>query len=169
MAISMYRACVPPIARTLTNLRGILETAAAHAEAKKIDPSVLLNLRLFPDMFPLVRQVQIAADNAKGVAARLAGVEPPRYEDNEASFPELYARIDKTLAYLATFTPEQIDGSEGRAISLTVRERTLAFDGLTYLLEYALPNILFHVTTAYAILRHGGVAIGKKDFLGKFS
>src|SRR5512134_2751437 len=118
MTISMYRASVPPIVRSLTNLRAILEKAAAHAEAKKIDPSVLLALRLYPDMFPLSRQVQIATDNAKGVAARLAGLEPPQYEDTETTIPELIARIDKTVAYLQTFMPGQIDGSDDRTIVL---------------------------------------------------
>lgn len=167
MAISMYRASVPPIVRSLTNLRTILEKAAAHAEARKIDPSVLLNMRLYPDMLPMSRQVQIATDNAKGVASRLAGMEPPKYEDNESTFPELVARIDKTLAYLGTFEPEQIDGSEERTITLPRRDTTLTIAGTPYLLEYVLPNFYFHVTIAYAILRHCGVEIGKQDFLGK--
>lgn len=167
MAISMYRASVPPIVRSLTNLRTILEKAAAHAEARKIDPSVLLNMRLYPDMLPMSRQVQIATDNAKGVASRLAGMEPPKYEDNESTFPELVARIDKTLAYLGTFEPGQIDGSEERTITLPRRDTTLTIAGMPYLLEYVLPNFYFHVTIAYAILRHCGVEIGKQDFLGK--
>lgn len=167
MAISMYRASVPPIVRSLTNLRTILEKAAAHAEARKIDPSVLLNMRLYPDMLPMSRQVQIATDNAKGVASRLAGMEPPKYEDNESTFPELVARIDKTLAYLGTFEPGQIDGSEERTITLPRRDTTLTIAGTPYLLEYVLPNFYFHVTIAYAILRHCGVEIGKQDFLGK--
>jgi hypothetical protein len=169
MTISMYRASVPLIVRSLTNLRAILEKAAAHAEAKKIDPSVLLTMRLYPDMFTLSRQVQIAADNAKGVAARLAGLEPPKYEDHESTFPELVARIDKTVAYLETFKPEQIDGSEERTITLPLRGTTLSLNGLPYLLEFVLPNFYFHVTIAYAILRHCGVEIGKQDFLGKLS
>lgn len=167
MVISMYRASVPPIVRSLTNLRTILEKAAAHAEARKIDPSVLLNMRLYPDMLPMSRQVQIATDNAKGVASRLAGMEPPKYEDNESTFPELVARIDKTLAYLGTFEPEQIDGSEERTITLPRRDTTLTIASTPYLLEYVLPNFYFHVTIAYAILRHCGVEIGKQDFLGK--
>lgn len=167
MAISMYRASVPPIVRSLTNLRTILEKAAAHAEARKIAPSVLLNMRLYPDMLPMSRQVQIATDNAKGVASRLAGMEPPKYEDNESTFPELVARIDKTLAYLGTFEPGQIDGSEERTITLPRRDTTLTIAGTPYLLEYVLPNFYFHVTIAYAILRHCGVEIGKQDFLGK--
>ncbi|HSD61876.1 MAG TPA: DUF1993 family protein [Burkholderiales bacterium] len=167
MTISMYRASVPPIVRSLTNLRAVLEKAAAHAEAKKIDPSVLPATRLYPDMFPLSRQVQIATDNAKGVAARLAGLEPPKYEDKESTLPELVARIDKTLAYLGTFRPEQIDGSEEKTIVLPMRSGPLNLAGLRYLLELVLPNFYFHVTVAYAILRHCGVEIGKQDFLGK--
>jgi uncharacterized protein len=169
VTISMYRASVPPIVRSLTNLRAVLERAAAHAEAKKIDPSVILAMRLYPDMFALSRQVQIATDNAKGVVARLAGLEPPKYEDNESTFPELLARIDKTVAYLATFKPEQIDDSEETTITLPLRGGTLSMLGLPYLLEFVLPNFYFHVTVAYAILRHCGVEIGKQDYLGRFS
>jgi hypothetical protein len=164
----MYQACVPPLLRTLGNLAGILEKAAAHAEARKIDPAVLIGGRLYPDMFPLARQVQIATDNAKGCAARLAGLDPPRFDDTETTFPELIARVRKTADFLATFKPEQIDGSEARTITLVMRHGTLTFPGQTYLLTYALPNFYFHATTAYAILRHNGVELGKQDFLGKF-
>ncbi len=167
MKISMYQASVPTFTLMLNNLSAILEKAAAHAEAKKIDPAVLLNARLYPDMFPLSRQVQIATDNAKGCAARLAGAEPPKYEDNETTFSELIARIRKTAEYLATFKPEQIDGSEDRAITLKFRDTTRKFVGMPYLLNYVLPTIYFHITTAYGILRHNGVEIGKQDFLGK--
>ena len=166
MSISMYLATVPPILRSLSNLREILGKAAAHAEARKIDPSVLVNARLYPDMFPLSRQVQIATDMAKGAASRLAGLEPPKYEDTEATFAELVARLDKTIALLESIKPEQIDGSEERDIVIPMRDRTLTFKGLPYLLDYVLPNVYFHATTAYAILRHNGVEIGKKDFLG---
>lgn len=166
MSISMYLATVPPILRSLTNLREILGKAAAHAEAKKIDPSVLVNARLYPDMFPLSRQVQIASDTAKGAVSRLAGLEPPKYEDNETTFAELRARLDKTIALLESIKPDQIDGSEERDIVIPMRDRTLTFKGLPYLLDYVLPNVYFHATTAYAILRHNGVEIGKKDFLG---
>lgn len=169
MSISMYLASVPPILRALTNLRAILEKAAAHAEAKKITPSVLVNARLYPDMLPLSRQIQMATDNAKGAVSRLAGMEPPKYEDNESTFPELVARIDKTIALLETFKPEQIDGSEDKTITLPMHDRTLTFKGMPYLLDYVLPNFYFHVITAYAILRHNGVEIGKQDFLGKIS
>jgi len=167
MTISMYQASVPVITRSLTNLRTLLEKAAAHAEANKIDPLVLLNARLFPDMFPLVRQVQIATDMAKGGASRLAGAEVPKYEDNEASFAELIARINKAITLLETFKPAQINGSEDRDITVPMRDRNLRFKGLPYLLDYVLPNIYFHVTTTYAILRHNGVVLGKGDFLGK--
>jgi len=167
MTISMYQASVPAMIKTLSNLRNLLEKASTHAEAKKIDPSVLVNGRLYPDMFPLSRQVQIATDMAKGAASRLAGQEVPSYEDNEATFPELIARLDKTIALLVTFKPGDIDGSEDRTITLPMRDRTLTFKGLPYLIDYVLPNVYFHTTTAFAILRHNGVEIGKKDFLGK--
>ena len=162
----MYVSSVPPIIRSLTNLRSILEKAVAYAEAKKIDPSVLINARLFPDMFPLSRQVQIATDVAKGAASRLAGLEPPKYEDNESTFPELLARLDKTIALLESFKPEQMVGSEDRTIKLPMHDKTVIFKGLPYLVDFVLPNVYFHVTTAYAILRHNGVEIGKRDFLG---
>jgi uncharacterized protein len=169
MSISMYQASVPPIIRTLTNLRAILEKAAAHAEARKIDPSVLVNARLYPNMYPLSRQVQIATDMAKGGASRLAGKEIPKYEDYESTFPELIARLEKTIALLEAFKPDEIDGSEEKAITLQLHDRTLTFKGQPYLLDYVLPNVYFHATTAYAILRHNGVEVGKKDFLGKAS
>ena len=168
MTISMYQASVPVFIRMLNNLIAILEKTAAHAEARKIAPAVLLSSRLYPDMFPLSRQVQIASDTAKGGAARLAGTEPPKYEDNETTFPELIERLRKTIAYLNTLKPAQIDGSEKRAVTLKVRDEMLTFEGLTFLLNRALPNLYFHVSTAYAILRHSGVEIGKKDYLGKF-
>ena len=167
MTISMYQASVPVFIRMLNNLSAILEKAAAHAEAKKIVSAVLLGSRLYPDMFPLSRQIQIASDTAKGGAARLAGMEPPKYEDNETTFPELIERLRKTIAYLNTLKPEQIDGSEKRAVTLKVRDEMLTFEGLTFLLNRVLPNLYFHISTAYAILRHSGVEIGKKDYLGK--
>lgn len=166
MTISMYQASVPVCIRMLNNLAGILEKAAAHAEAKKIDPSVLINDRLFPDMLPMGRQIMIASDTAKGGAARLAGLEPPKYEDNEKTFPELIERLRKTVNYLKTLKPEQIDGSEKRAITLKVRDDTLTLEGLPYLLNRVLPNLYFHISIAHAILRHNGVDIGKKDYLG---
>jgi hypothetical protein len=165
-SISMYVTSVPPIVRSLSNLRSILEKAAAYVEAKKIDPSVLINARLYPDMFPLSRQVQIATDVAKGAVSRLAGLESPRYEDNESSFTELLARVNKTIALLESFKPEQINGTEDKSINLPMHDKTVTFKGLPYLLDFVLPNVYFHVTTVYAILRHNGLEIGKKDFLG---
>ncbi len=167
MKMSMYQASLPVFKRMLTNLAAILEKGAAYAEARNVDPAVLINARLFPDMFPLARQVQVASDTVKGYAARLAGKEIPKYEDNEKTFPELIARINKTIAYIDTFKPENIDGSEDKPITIALRSGDLQFDGITYLLHFALPNFYFHVTTAYDILRHCGVEIGKQDFLGK--
>lgn len=166
MSITMYDATIPPLRRALTNLLHILDKAAGHAEKQNIDPAVLVNMRLFPDMFPLARQVQIATDVAKGCAARLAGLEPPKYEDNEQSFPELKARVEKTLAFLDSVAPDQIAGSETRTVTLKVGKDTLTFQGLGYLQHFVLPNVYFHVTTTYAILRHCGVELGKRDFLG---
>ena len=167
MTISMYQACVPPLIHSLSNLAAILEKGAAHAEAKKIDPSVLIGTRLYPDMFPLSRQVQIASDVARRGAARLAEVEAPKIEDNETTFPELIARLQQTTSYLETLTPNMIDGSEEKSISLPVGKDTMTFKGMPYLLYFVLPNVYFHVTTAYDILRHCGVELGKMDFLGK--
>jgi uncharacterized protein len=167
MKISMYQACVPTIIRSLNNLAAILEKGAAHAEAKKIDPGVLIGSRLYPDMFPLVKQVQIASDVSKGGSARLAQIEPPAFEDNEATFPELVARLRKTVTFLESLKPEQIDGSEDRTVTWQTRTATKSMQGLPYLLNHVLPNVNFHVTTAYAILRHNGVELGKQDFLGK--
>ena len=167
MKLSMYQASVPVYVKMLNNLITILEKAAAHAESKKIDPAVLVNSRLYPDMFPLARQVQIASDNAKGSTARLSGQEPPKFEDNEGTFSELIGRVQKTISYLNTFKPEEIDGSEERAISLKVGGKPRDFQGQQYLLTFALPNFYFHMTTAYAILRHCGVEVGKQDFLGR--
>ncbi len=166
MPLSMYQASVPVFIRALTNLSAILAKAESWAQARKIEPSVLVNARLAPDMFPLSRQVQIASDVAKGCAARLAGQEAPSFPDTESSFAELQARIEKTVAYLKTFQPSQIDGSETRDIRLKIGGNDLQFTGQDYLLTFVLPNIFFHVTTTYAILRHNGLDIGKKDFLG---
>ena len=166
MTISMYQALVPPIIRALNNLMAILEKGAAHAEAKKIEPSILITSRLYPDMLPLVRQVQIASDIARRGAARLAELETPQMEDTETTFPELIARLQKTVAYLETLTPDQIDGTEEKSISLPIGKETMNFEGLPYVLYFILPNVYFHVTTTYNILRHCGVEIGKRDFLG---
>lgn len=166
MTISMYSASVPTLIRMLNNLSKILEKGAAYAGSRKIEPSVLVTSRLYPDMFPLSRQVQIASDTAKGCAARLAGKEPPKFEDNEATFEELIARCRKTVAFLETFKPADIDGSESREIILQMRSGPLTFDGLSYLNEFVLPNFFFHVTTAYDILRNNGVELGKRDYMG---
>jgi len=166
MNISMYQASAPRFANTLKNLSAILDKAEAYAQMRKIDPLVLTSARLYPDMFALARQVQIATDHAKGSLARLAGVEPPKYEDTETTFDELEARIQKTLAYVKTFKPEQIDGTEGKEIVLTFGTQKFPFNGQTYLIQFALPNFYFHTSMAYAILRHNGVEIGKRDFMG---
>jgi len=167
MSISMYQAFVPGAVRALENLIEILNKVAAHAEARSIDPAVFISARLAPDMFPLSRQVQIASDTVKGGAARLSGEEPPKYDDFETTFPELVARLRKTIDYLKTFKPEQIDGSEARPVVIKTRTSELNFNGQSYLTSFVLPNLYFHVTTAYAIARHNGVELGKKDFLGK--
>lgn len=166
MAISMYQISIPAFTRALGNLSAILVKAAAHAEAKKIDPSVFINSRLAPDMFPLARQIQVATDAVKGCAARLAGIEIPSYADTESTFPELQARIAKTLDFIKSVSATQIEGSEGRTVTLKLRGNDVQFLGLPYLLEFVLPNLYFHVTTAYVILRHNGVEIGKMDYLG---
>ena len=166
MTLSMYQAAIPPLVHSLSNLVGILSKGETYAEEKKIEPSVLLGSRLYPDMFPLTRQIQIASDIARRGVARLAGREAPKIEDKESSFPELKARLQETIAYLKTFTPEQIDGTETKSISLPVGEETLTFEGQSFLLYFILPNVYFHVTTAYDILRHGGVELGKRDYLG---
>jgi uncharacterized protein len=167
MTISMYQASVPSLIRAIDNLVVILAKGAADAENRKIDPTVLINSRLYPDMLPLSKQVQIVSDVARRGAARLAGVEAPAMADNETTFPELIDRLKKTNAFLATLTPTQIDGSETKAIALPMGKETINFEGLTYLLSFVLPNVYFHVTTAYNILRHSGVKLGKLDFLGK--
>ncbi|MGH6891631.1 MAG: DUF1993 domain-containing protein [Dongiaceae bacterium] len=166
MTLSMYQASVPVFIRGLENLTTILNKGAAHAEAKKIDPAVFVNARLAPDMFALARQVQIASDAAKGCAARLAGAEAPSYPDTEATFPELLARVAKTIAFLKSFTAAQIDGSEERAVTLKLRGQDTTFRGQAFLFNLALPNFYFHVTTTYDILRHNGVELGKGDYLG---
>jgi hypothetical protein len=166
MKISMYQASAPRFVNMLTNLSAILDKAQAHVEAKKIDPAALTAFRLFPDMFPMTRQVQIASDNAKGAMARLAGVEVPKYEDTEKTFAELNARIAKTIKFVQSFKPAQIDGSEDRDITLKLGGKDTTFKGMQYLLGFALPNFYFHVMTAYNILRHNGVEIGKSDYIG---
>ena len=166
MKMSMYQASLPVFTRMLANLDKILEKGAAHAEERGIDPAVLINCRLYPDMFPLSRQVQIATDVVKGFPARLTGQTPPVYEDNEATFDELRARIRKTAALLDSFTPAQIDGTEDTEVTLPLRSGDIKLTGLDYLNCFVMPNFYFHVTTAYALLRHNGVVLGKMDFIG---
>jgi hypothetical protein len=169
MSLSLHQASVSLFTQILGGLSGVLLKAEAHAADKKIDPSVFLQSRLYPDMFALTRQVQIAADFAKGCAARLAGVDVPAYEDNEASFGDLQARIAKTLAFIQSLPAADIEAGADRSIVLrpgTPKEQTLL--GSAYLLHYTLPHFFFHTTTAYDILRHNGVEVGKKDFVGSF-
>jgi hypothetical protein len=163
----MYSMSVPVFAKTLGNLSAILDKAAAHAEAKKIDPAVLLAARLYPDMFPLTKQVQVACDFAKGTVARLAGEEPPKYDDNETTIEALKARIARTVDYVQGFQAARFAGAEERDVQMKIRDQTLSFKGLPYLAHVALPNFYFHATTAYDILRHNGVELGKRDFIGK--
>jgi uncharacterized protein len=166
MSLSMHQASVPAFAHTLTALSRILDKAEAHVAAKKIEPAAILTMRLYPDMWTFTRQVQVACDFAKGGAARLAGAEVPTWPDTEASFAELAARIAKTVDFVKSFAPAQIDGSETREITIPVGGQPRIFTGQSYLVDFALPNFYFHVTTAYAILRHAGVELGKRDFLG---
>ena len=166
MSLSMFQASVPVFRHQIMALAKILAKAEEHANARKIDHGALIQCRLYPDMFPLARQVQIASDTAKSAAARLAGVEVPSWEDHETTFAQLRERCEKTDKYLATFKPEQIDGSEEREVVLKMREGQMTFTGQQYLLTFAIPNFYFHITTAYALLRQCGVEIGKRDFLG---
>jgi len=166
MTLSMYEASVPVFVHGLDNLAAVLRKGAAHAQAQNLDPASLLQMRLAPDMHPLIKQVQIAADLAKGPAARLAGVERPSFDDIEASFEDLYARIEKTIAYLQTLDLAEINASEERVVELNLQGHEVKFRGQPYLLYFALPNFYFHLTTAYAILRHAGVPLGKRDYVG---
>jgi hypothetical protein len=167
MSLSMSQASLPVFLRALTNLRGVLQKGEAFAADKGIEPSVLLNSRLIADMFPLARQVQIATDMAVRGSARLAGTEPPPFPDTETDFAGLYARIDRALEVVRGFDAAQLDGSEGRMIDVPRRGRDpLRLDGQSYLLHFILPNLFFHATTTYAILREAGVALGKDDFMG---
>jgi hypothetical protein len=167
MAISMYQISVPVFTRMLNNLVAILEKAAAHCEERKIDPAALINYRLYPDMFPFSKQIQIATDAAKNGSAYLAGAEPLKFENTEQTFPELIGRVKKTIEFVNGFKPEQIDGSEEKEVSIKRGETTLTYQGQDYLLNRVLPNFYFHITTAYDILRHNGVELGKKDYLGR--
>ena len=167
MSQTLYAASIPLFQQMLGGLKTVLAKAEAHATEKNIDPNAYLQARLYPDMFPLLRQVQIAADFSKGIAARLAGVEVPKMDDNETSFTELQTRIDAVLAFMGTLTEAQFANASEREIVLqpgTPKERR--FNGSDYLLTYGLPHFFFHTTTAYAILRHNGVEVGKKDYVG---
>ncbi|MBV8549157.1 MAG: DUF1993 domain-containing protein [Alphaproteobacteria bacterium] len=166
MTISMYQSTVPVYAQGLTNLSTLLKRAEAYAADKKIEPSVLINDRIYPDMFPLSRQVQIACDVVKSGVARLAGLEVPSFPDTETTFPELEERIQKTIRFIQTATAAQVDGSEDKAIAIKVGGNDLSFNGQDYLQKFVTPNFYFHIAVTYAILRHNGVDIGKKDFLG---
>jgi len=166
MTISMYDVTVPALVRTLNALRGVLDKAEAYAAAKKFDPAVLVSARLYPDMFPLSRQVQIACDFAKGACARLAGKDVPSWADEEKTIGELKARIARTLDFVNSFKRADFDGSEDRTISLKIGGETQTFKGLDYLNHFVLPNFYFHAATAYDILRHNGLEVGKRDFIG---
>jgi hypothetical protein len=166
MSISMYQATVPVFIRMLSNLSAILKKADHYAESNKIDPDAFLNARLAPDMLPFTAQIQIATDAAKGCAARLAHIDPPSFPDTETTFAQLHERLNKTITFLKTVDASKVDGSEERPITLKVAGKELNFKGQDYALHFALPNFYFHVTTAYALLRHNGLDIGKKDFLG---
>ena len=166
MAISIYDQFVPPFTKMLTNLDNVLKKAEADAETRKIDPSVFVNARLAPDMLSLTRQVQIMTDQAKGGASRLAGQEPPKWPDEEKTFADLHARIAKTIAHLSSFKPAQFEGADTRTIELKFPNASFTFTGKDYLLTNLIPNFYFHYVTAYAILRHNGVQIGKRDYLG---
>jgi len=166
MAISMYQASAPQLKKMLGNLASLLNKGQEFAVSKNLNEQVLVDGRLFADMFPLSKQVQIACDQAKGGMARLAGIEPPKFEDNETTFDQLKARVAKTIEFLDSIKPEQIDGTEAKEIKFSIKEWHFEFVGEQYLLTWIIPNFYFHVTTAYDILRHNGVEIGKADFLG---
>ncbi|MBI1260668.1 MAG: DUF1993 family protein [Rhizobiales bacterium] len=168
MTLSMYQASIPVMLQMFGSVAGLLDKAVAHCEAHKIDPQVMLNYRLAADMHPLTRQIQIMSDQAKLASARLAGVDAPPFPDEEASFEELKARIHKTVAFLKTLTPAQIDGTEDKAITLKFPGMELNLTGQQYLMHFFMPNFFFHASTAYNIMRHAGVVIGKRDFVGAF-
>jgi len=169
MSVSLYDLSIPVFGLSLNNLSAILDKAAVHADAKKVDPKALPSARLIVDMLPLSAQVQLACDTAKGAAARLAGIPVPKHEDTEATIDELKARVAKTLDFIKSVKSEQLQGAESREIVLQFPQGTLTFNGLTYLANFALPNFFFHVTMAYALLRKNGVDLGKRDFLGPIS
>lgn len=166
MSLSMYQLCVPTLVRMLNNLDAILDKAQAHADAQGFDSAVLVGSRLAPDMYPFSGQIQIATDAAKGCVARLAGVDVPSFADTESSIAELKERIAKTLSFVQSFKPEQIDGTEEKTITLKLPSREISFPGQVFVQHFVLPNLYFHITTAYAILRFNGVKLGKMDFIG---
>jgi hypothetical protein len=166
MSISMYDVSIPLFILSLNNLSAILDKAESHAETKKVDPKALPQTRLIADMLPLSAQIQIACDNAKGAAARLAGIAAPKHEDTEATIADLKARVVKTVDFIKTIKPEQLQGAETREIVLEFPQSKLKFTGLNYLTNFVLPNFFFHMTMAYALLRKNGVELGKRDFLG---
>jgi len=166
MSLSLYQSSIPVFLRVLNNLKGVLAKGAAHAQARKIDDAAFMQARLFPDMFPLTGQVQIATDMARAGAARLTGGEPPKMEDNEATFAELIARVEKTIAYVQSVTEAQFEGADSRTITRPVRGQPKIFTPVNYLQQFILPNLYFHSTTTYALLRHNGVEVGKADFIG---
>jgi hypothetical protein len=166
MTISMYQASAPRFVNMLNNLSALLDKAQAYCDAKKIDPLVLTASRLYPDMLPFTRQITIACDTAKGAVARLAGVEVPKHDDVEQTLEELKARIAKTVQFVGSFKPAQLDGTEEKTIVLKLGSREVTFKGMQYLLGFAQPNFYFHVVTAYDLLRHNGVEIGKRDYIG---
>lgn len=166
MPLTMYQASVPVMLQMLASISAVLDKAAQHCETRKIDPSVVVNYRLAPDMHPLSRQIQIMTDQAKGAVARLAGIEPPAFADTETTLDELQARIAKTVAFVKSATPGQIDGSEDRDVTLKIGPTEMKLKGSQYFFHFFLPNFFFHATTAYDILRHAGVQIGKRDFIG---
>lgn len=167
MTLSMFHASVPVSIRALSNLADVLKKGQAHAKSKNVEDSTMLQTRLIPDMLPLVRQVQIACDMATRGVARLAGAEPAAFEDNEVTFEQLYSRIERAIDYVKSFKPEQVDGSETRDIHLKMRSGEMHFEGQAYLLHFVLPNVFFHCTTAYNILREAGTELGKQDFIGR--
>ena len=166
MKISMYAMSHDVFKKALTQLLHVMEKGVANAKARNFDTSVIVGARLAPDMLPFVKQIQLTSDFAKNSMARLAGVDPPKFEDNETTMDELFARVRKTIEYIDSVPAASLDGSEDRDIKIPLRDRTVEFQGLEFLQKWALPNFYFHHVTAYNLLRHNGVDIGKKDFLG---
>jgi hypothetical protein len=170
MSLSIHDAAVPVFVRAMQSLSGVIEKGRLHAESEKWDPAVVLSTRLYPDMFPLSRQIQVVSDQCKGGASRLAGIEPPKYPDTETTFAELKERLDKTVAFVKGIDPQKFEGADRRAVELKFPNNTLTFkNGWDYLLAFVLPNVYFHSSVAYGILRHYGVKLGKADFMGKIN